>query len=184
VPYCSVADVQRVAGRSSLSALETSALGDWIVRASEFVDRFCGTWFEPRTKTIKTEAVRLDQVRLFLPAKLLSLTSLVEDGGTLTLDSDFYSYEWWLEKNGRQAWTTEQRSVVAVGSFGYATTPAEIVEAAAQIAATMAGYKQRSYVSGDGVAASVLISILPDYVRETLEMHRRPDADEQRFLIS
>lgn len=196
--YCTQADVVTAAGRTqTLTTAEITACAAAMLQATAMFEKATGTWFDSRHLAVTTEAVQTRQRRLFLPAPVISLDSVVEGDATLTLGTDFYLYQprtgpGWIEKavattgsvqfNGPAGtWTTKQQGVVVSGTFGYSAVPTDVVKATAYIAAQILNWVTVSYQTGDGVAKAVLNLKLPDWVNETIRSRTVSPLDEQYF---
>ena len=196
--YCTQADVLVAAGRSqALTTAETTACAAAMLQATAMFEKATGTWFDSRHLAVTTEAVQTRQRRIFLPAPVVTLDSVVEDGATLTQGTDFFLYQprtgpGWIEKatsttgnvqfNGPAGtWTVKQQGVVISGTFGYSAVPTDVVKATAYIAAKILNWVTVSYQTGDGVAKAVLNLKLPDWVTETIRSRSVSPLDEQYF---
>ncbi len=104
--------------------------------ASEYIDRYTGWWFEPRTKTLTFDGDGCEC--LWLPAPIVSLTSVSISGTTLDLASVL---QYGTAASGQElraarlarvgssiglypvsvstTWPRGRRNITVVGSFGY-----------------------------------------------------------------
>lgn len=191
--YCSVDDVKLAANRwADLSTEEDLRATAVIARAQAIVDQRTGTFWEQRNLRVTTEPLNAGQTRLFMPAKVISLTSVVESGVDVT--TGVLVYGEWLEKNSSSgfawpgtttgnAWAYAQQSVVVEGAFGWASTPEDIVQATAHIAAQMLGWVEKSFTTADGISASIRDLKIPDWVLETLDSRRLEAYDCQPTVV-
>ena len=194
--YCADTDVKAVAPDwTSISTNFEARVLPIIENASKIVDELTSQWFDARALTIQTQPCRDGQIRLFMPAPIVSITSLTESGSVLQ-PSQFVAYERWIEKSwtnplpvagwggpGR-SWRCGQLNITAVGTFGYSTPPGDIVEATAYIAAAIMGIRAEVKISPSGAQSSALLGSLPQYIRDALERRKNVGQHEQPFLIS
>lgn len=192
--YCSVDDVKLAANRwSDLGTDADSRAQAAILRAQAIVEQRTGTWWDQRNLRVTTEPVNGQQKRLFMPAPVISLTSVTENGVDIT--SSVLNYVLWLEKstsaafpwpgdgNSANAWSTNQQSVVIEGLFGWAQTPEDIVQVTAHIAAMLLGWVEKSFTTADGLTASIRDLALPDWVKDTLDSRRSEAYDTQAVIV-
>ena len=181
--YATLADVKLQVGKTTVSPDEEVALKNKIPQASELVDSWTGTWWDNRTQTVQTEARDPQQVRLFMPARIVSITSVAESGVALAA-SDFVVYPHWIEKKGRAPWSTLQLDLTVVGVFGFKTVPPDISTLTAEVAAMLSGLKVRSYTQDDGVEKAVLMTSLPSWAQAIIEARKYRLQVPQRMVVS
>lgn len=192
--YCSVDDVKLAANRwTDLGTDADTRAQAAIARAQAIVDQRTGTWWDQRHLRVTTEPINPRQKRLFMPAPVISLDSVTEDG--LDITSSVLNYVNWLEKStsaafpwpgdgyAANAWSTNQQSVVVEGQFGWASTPDDIVQVTAHIAAMLLGWVEKSFTTADGLTASIRDLALPDWVKDTLDSRRSEAYDTQAFIV-
>lgn len=195
--YCTEDDVRSAASKWSADvADETTRITAAIVQASAMVDQQCGTWFDNRAQTIKTQPAVPGQKRLFMPAPIITLTSLSENGSALTVATQLVLYKNWVEKlytagafSGQASscwplWSPGQLNIIAVGTFGYATVPADVVRVTAHWAALLLGMVQRQYIAGDGAPGAATVLALPDWAKATLKSRFYGMLVPQPFVVS
>ncbi len=192
--YISTADAKVlygiVAGDTDKDAAITAALK----RASELIDRWTRTWFDTRAVTIRTKAVTEQQKRLFMPAHIISITSVKEDGDTLAAD-EYIVADSWLEKP-RSFWFCGDETVTGVsvkygieivGSLGYmegkAEVPQEIQGVTAEIGNIMGGFKTRSIIQDDGVERAIILTDLPPWAQDVIGSHTLGRLKQQPMVI-
>ncbi len=184
--YATVEDVRRVLGKENLTVDQTTLITRLILSATAQIDTETGQFFETRNLTFKTEAPDLHTRKLFFPAKVQSITSITEDGELLVEgnDEDFIIYDFWAVREDGRFWDIEPQRTVVIGVFGPVTTPADIVQACAEIAGMMSGLNQVSFVEGDGIAQSIVVTNLPAYVQKILKTHtiQRFSSQNYRFV--
>lgn len=93
-----------------------------LARASAFIDRVTGQWFEPRTKTLTLDGNGLNT--LWLDAVPITITSVTVDDLTVTAGErvayghpDDRDNPRMVMRNG--CWPRGLKNVVVVGTFGY-----------------------------------------------------------------
>ena len=161
--YVTLAEVKRHIGLTSSVADQDTKLNDMIGWASDHIDTVTRKFWEKRTLTVTTEAVFRNQKKLFMPAPIISITSIKEAGVALDV-SEFKIYKDWLEKTnssfaevtgrfeiGGPVWSRLQQDIVVVGDFGHTVTPRDIRLLTAEIVGIFAGMKTRSFTQDDGV---------------------------------
>lgn len=182
--YATLTQARIQGGRdAALTPDQTSLLTQTLDAASRLIDEYCGQWFDSRTRTLRTQAGSAATSSLILPVPLVSLTSVTEDGVTLTL-ADLADYPGMLVKKNGDYWTQEIQGVVIIGSFGFSAVPASIVHACADLALILAGMKTRAYVDGSGIAQSVTVNSLPDIIRAELDPFKRKTLGIQPYKLS
>jgi hypothetical protein len=193
VAYVTAEMVRLVAQIDSLTADQSTLVAQAIGRAEKLFEHWTGTWWAKRTAvTVKTEASDALQRTLFMPAQISAITSITEDGVALAA-SDYVLYDSWIEKLGTPAfnepagafsyWTLNQQGIVVLGDFGYAAVPDDVVGATAEVAAIIAGLKRRSYQQQDGVEATVILTAMPDWIRDVV-ISRKFEHAPNRWIIS
>ncbi len=196
--YCRVEDVKAASNRwKDLGVDAVNRLTPTIERASAFVDERCSSFFDRRTLSITTEPLTAQQSRLFMPAPVIALSSVIEGGVDIT--ANVLLYRTWLEKNAASAqslifpgdqsgglsyWLKAQQSVVIEGDFGFNKTPGDIVQATAHISGLMLGWIEKSFISGDGIAQSIRDLKLPEWVEKILNAHEIPPYDASIMRIT
>lgn len=193
--YVTRVKVKEHAGISAAVTDLDTKIDNMIGFASSHIDRETRQFWEKRTLTITTEAVFRNQRKLFMPARIISITSVTEAGVALDV-TEFKVYGSWLEKTnssfteitgrfeiGGPVWSRIQQDIVVVGDFGYDPTPPDIELLTAEVTAVFAGVKTRSFTQDDGVERTVLVNALPDWVNDKLFALRLPKALGQRLLV-
>jgi len=161
-----------------------------ILRVRGLVDMWTRTWWDQRTKTITTEAFHSRQEKLFMPAPVISLTSVKEgiDGGQATgtaiAAADYRIYRTWLEKAGRGFWSTTQLDIEIKGSFGHATVLDDIKWLNEEIIGVLSGMKTKSFIQDSGVERTVILNEMPEIVQKTIFSHRLPSTGSQKWIIA
>lgn len=187
--YTTQAAVLRTLGITGASASQKTLVDEAIVEGSQWVDTFTGQWWNQRTQTILTEAVTPRQKKLFMPAHIISITSVKEgvSGGLagVALDAgDFHIYNDYLEIDGATPWSMDQLDIEVVGSFGYTATPTDIVRAASDVAAQFTGLRKRAFTQDDGIEQTILITDLPAHSQDVLKARVKYSFLNQPFKIS
>jgi hypothetical protein len=195
--YCVLEDVKSAAERwNPLTPAEETRANASIVQASRWVDQQTGKFFYARKLAVTTEAPGDRLQRLYVPASVIELTAVEEDGEELDLDNVLI-YPGALEKRNTfqsagsfvpaafaQYWSTSQQGIVVSGTFGYATCPADIVRLTAHVAGNLLGWIVRSYDNGSGVMQSVRDDkTLPMWAKMILDSYRSTAMDQQSFMV-
>lgn len=195
--YVTLAETKLHVGLRSTTTDQDAKLTDAIGDASDHVDSETRTFWDQRDLTITTEAIFANQRKLFMPAPIISITSITE-AGVLIDPTNFKVYRTWIEKLnssfsevtgrfeiGGPVWSRVQQDIVVVGRFGYKTneTPRDIKLITKELAGVFSGLKTRSFVSDDGVASTVLVTEIPDWVDRKLVSRRLPIVIGQRLLV-
>ncbi len=200
--YCTSDQVRAQANRAdAFTTLETTRVTDAIAQAQAFIDDRTGTWFDDRNVTVKTECISDKQDKLFMPAPIISVTSLTEDGTALVAgaDQDYLSYGalgyFRKMKNSQNflvgnifnpwsMWSQNPQAIVFVGHLGFTTVPSDIAQVCALLAGIYMGIIERTYTTPDGVIGAVRTLKLPQWAEDVLENRTRPSWHYQPFIIS
>jgi hypothetical protein len=166
-----------------------------IINASKLIDEWTSSWFDARSVVVSTEACRDGQRKLFVPAPIISVASLTENGQALP-SSSYVVYRKWIEKRWSNpypvagypgapglSWSRGQLNIVLTGVLGHPTPPADIVEATAFVAATIMGIRSEIKQSPSGHQSASLLTSLPDYIQATVRRHAMVGLHQQPFLI-
>ena len=152
-----------------------------IEAASRFIDEKTGRLFYTQTLTNETLDVYGEssnglyvsgkQCNIYAPAPILTVTSITENGTTLTEDENFYIYasDFKISKNGR--WTTSRKGIVINGSIGYDKTPQEIEQICLTVAEVFSGLGIRTIKSVDGGEFDVALKTIPSWVFKRLKQY-------------
>jgi hypothetical protein len=181
--YCELAQVRLLAGiaPSKDSAYQDALISQIIPNVQDMIDQITGTWWNQRTKTLLF-LPRPFTGTVELPAPAITITSVTESGEALTA-RDYINGKTHLRKPFGGYWdsdeyddgTTVEYPLVVVGTFGQATVPARIAQAAAELAAILSGLKKRTYINADKVAAAVTMTTAPEYLKQILTADTRFD---------
>ncbi len=163
-------------------------------RASRMIDRWTRVptdgWSDLQGKTITTQAAREGQQLLFLPLRIQSITSVTQNGILLTegADDDFVTWDWYLEqihggRVGRKffshaGWTSLQQKIVIVGNFGFAAIPDEVNLMAVEATAIISGLKKNVFETNEGSEGAVLLTDMPQWVKDAVGSVKRRHAVE------
>jgi hypothetical protein len=175
--YCTSDQVKQLAqikgeqGGANRDAIIASS----ITRVSATIDQQTGTWFDSRAKTLYIDPVGIRRTRIFMPAPVVSITSITEFGNLLTY-KDYVLAEPGAIRRTLGFWMCGQyddgsamhNGITVVGTFGFATVPPDVEEACAELSAIVAGIKKRTFVTGDGIEKAVTATTLPDIVKMIL----------------
>lgn len=179
--YATVEALNKRLGRNDQSMDGFDILEDCINSASRFIDHMTGRFFY--TKTLSSEPVDVygdsenglyispSRRFIYAYAPVISVSSIVENGESLTENTDFWIYnqDQKIMKNG--SWTTEKKGIVVSGSIGYALTPAEINQICLSVAEVFTGLGIRSYVGEDGSQVEVIQRNIPKWIFDRLKMY-------------
>jgi hypothetical protein len=189
VAYCTQDDVKLAANRwTALDTGETARVTDAINKASAYFESQTGSFFDQRTIQVTSEPLNAMQRRLFMPAPVISLTSVVEAGIDIT--SNVLIYKGWLEKNAQAIfnwpgdpvnfyWANQQQAVVVIGVFGYAATPADVVQVVAFLAAQILGWVEKTFITPDGISQSIRDNTLPPWAKDIINTRTLQPFDAQ-----
>jgi hypothetical protein len=149
--YATLEELQRKLGRTvSDSDVHKTKLETSITNASRLIDQHTGSFFY--TKTLTTEKLdcfapsenglqlKSNNRSIYTPAPIISISALLEDSNSLTVDDDFYVYKsiGKIERDGYK-WTYERKGLSISGSIGYESTPGAINELCLEIASILSG---------------------------------------------
>ena len=192
-PYCEVDDVRGVL-RNNIPSAEGEIIGS-INAASRYIDQWLGRDFKFHDYSVTPFRVLRDHCfddEIVLPySPIITLTSLIYAGQAYVLDTDYYLPE---DNRGRKrviksltgAWPDSyppSNLILVYGTFGYPQTdrtgaystqavpagmPAEIRQAAQQIAALMTGRLQKEVIGVDGSKQAVTENQIPQVIRNIL----------------
>lgn len=192
--YCDEEDVKQAANRwTDLGTDAATRVEVAIEQATKFIDQQTGTFFEQRILQVTTEPLSNQQKRLFMPAPVISLTSVTEGGVDIT--TSVLNYVKWLEKNASAAlpwpgevnpasfWKYSQQSVVIVGTFGYAATPKDINAITAFIAAASLGWVEKSFVDANGLSQAFRDNSFPPWVNQVIYDRELSPVDLQPTIV-
>lgn len=182
--YCTEADLQRVLTRTVTASDENyTLLQDTITRASRFIDEMTGTFWYQRTITseeidcfdMSDNRFYIDdsQSKLYCPSAIINISSIVEDGVTLTENVDYtvYKSSGVIIRNGY--WSGEKKGVVVSGVFGFSSTPAHVARWCVSVAEVFSGLATRSFTDSDGNQLDIQKNNLPKSLIDDISAHRR-----------
>lgn len=193
--YITTALAKDLWGIPSGDTEKDTAIGNTIIRASALIDQWTHTWWDSRTRTVRTKAITSTQKRLFMPAHIISITSIKEGGTLLTVD-DYIVADSWLEKPGGY-WSSGNESstgnwvkygVEVIGAFGYqedlSSVPEEIQQLAAEVANMMGGWKTKTITQDDGIEKTVFMTELPEWAKDVIFSHKLGRLAQQQMVIT
>lgn len=182
--YATVQQFKDYVGQSGAgSELDSHFL--WLIRsASDTIERKTGgRWFNQRAATIRTQGDREGSALLFLPQRIIEITSVEEDGDALVEDDDFYRFDSWLERPPGVTWYAEPFKVVIVGTFGEPAPDDDLAELCCAIAAAEGKYEKRQFINEDGSASEVPISSYRKWVADKIEELRFKNVDGLSYRL-
>ena len=157
---------------------QKAEMNEAIKDATETVDSWTGTWWDKRHVRITTEAVEVGQRSLFMPARIISIDSITVDGVAL-LAADFKLFGSWIRYTDGRSWTRKAQAIVVEGQFGHVTTPGDIKRLTKELSGAFSGFKTKTYMTSDGVQATVSNTSIPDWADTTVETRAwRPQIDQ------
>ena len=178
--YCTAAQVLEMAGRSSTDTKNATLIGEMEPRVRAIIDNETHNWFIPKSKTIYCKASTAYQDKLFMPAPVISITSVCEEESALGVDEYIIGPGglwleldggYWSDQNYKSADGTLRYAIRVIGSFGCSTVPKDVEQAAAELCAVFAGLKTKTFITGEGIAQTVNLTNAPEYVRSILGIH-------------
>lgn len=200
VGYCTLSDVLSQANRTdAFTDTENTRAQAAIAQAMATIDEETGTWFDDRHVQVVTEIISDKQDKLFMPAPILSVTALTEDGIALTAGTgnDYLQYDNYFRKLKTSQnflignvvtpwtmWSQNPQAVVFTGHLGFASVPQDIVQLCALLAGIYMGIIERTYTTPDGVVGAVRTLKLPEWAIETFRRRTRAGWDYQPFIIT
>ena len=192
--YLSLADARDLYGIPTDDTESDAGINKTLQRATALIDAWTHAWWDKRTVTIRTRAITDRQRKLFLPAHVITITSVKEDGVAL-LPDEFIVGPSWLEKPS-SFWFHGFETVVGVsikpgieiiGDLGWkrnlTVVPEEIQAAVGEIANIMGGWRKRTIIQDDGIERTVLLTDLPDWVQDIIFSHKLGRLRQQDFII-
>lgn len=171
--YATAAETARFAGIKDPTPTQTAQLQEVLPGASAQVDAWTKTWWDKRLVTFKTNAGEPNQSRLFMPAKILAITSVtVGTTNPTVVDPDDYTiFNRWLRMKAG-FWTREALAIQIVGNFGETVVPDDIKLLTKGLAAAESGLAKRSYITGDGIQATVTTTSIPEWAQKIIDSNR------------
>jgi hypothetical protein len=171
--YATAAESARLAGIKNPTEAQTTALQEVLPGASAQVDAWTKTWWDKRRVTFRTNAVEPYQSRLFMPAKILSIVSITigTTSPTVVDPADFTVFNRWVRlKSGY--WTREPLAIQIVGDLGETIVPEDIKLLTKALAASMSGLAKKSYITADGIQATVNTTSIPEWAQKIIDSNR------------
>lgn len=157
---------------------QKAAMNEAIKDATGMVDAWTGTWWDKRHVRITTAAVEVGQRSLFVPAIIISIDSITVDGVAL-LVADFQVFGSWIRYTDGRSWTRKAQAIVIEGQFGHTITPSDIKSLTKELSGALSGFKTKTYMTADGVQATVSNTSIPDWADTTVETRAwRPQIDQ------
>lgn len=147
---------------------QKAAMNNAIKDATAMVDAWTGTWWDSRKVRITTSAEEVSQQLLFMPARIISIESVTIDG-TVLAPSAYQVFNTWLEYENGSSWTRKRQAIVVVGTLGYTITPGDIKGLTKDLAAALSGFKTKTYITADGVQATVSLTNIPEWADAVVE---------------
>ena len=161
---------------------QKAAMNNAIKDATAMVDAWTGTWWDSRKVKVTTAAMEVGQKLLFMPARVIAIESVTIDGVALDA-AEYLSFSSWLEYQNGNSWTRARQKIVVVGTLGHAITPGDIKGLTKDLAGALSGFKTKTYVTSDGVQATVSLTNIPDWAERVVETRAWRDQVGQSYKI-
>ena len=184
--YCTLVEFQAKVGLTSDQLTnKTTLIEREIERNSRSIDLITGNIFYQLTLTnskvicgfgVNSDGLRLseDRTRIYFPAPIISLSSVVDDGTTLTADEDYYQGYDFIEAAG--TFTSDRADGIKItGSCGYTSTPDEVNQVCLTMSEVTTGLGTYTVVDADGTKTDITRDNMPEWVADRLYMHTRMD---------
>lgn len=191
--YTSSDAVKRLAGvKTNTNTNNDTLISEMLSRVDAIIDRATGTYFRQAGTTLIPQVywirpVKEGMQKIYLPAPIISISSVTELGATLGATSyiiggnkDFnYYIEKWSGISGQStgaSWSTSPYSdgtalrepVKVSGVFGYATVPYDIEQFATELCAILSGLKTKTFMTSEGIQQTVNVTSAPEYAKQLL----------------
>lgn len=150
------------------------------------IKEYCRHDFESKARTNEKPVIKIRQKNfysVYLPVDASDIT-VVEDGTTLTEDSDYFvdlrtgrferirNQDDIFAEQGGAYWTTKHNAIVISYTGGEALTQ-DVVLVFYEMVGIYAQLKTKTYVDNEGIEAAVTLTALPDNLIKVLDNHRR-----------
>ena len=180
--YATVAELQRKLGRT-VSSSDTifTFLEECIERASRAIDDLTGSvYYEASITSEKIDQFEVSNSgiiiscsdKIMFPAPLISVTSIVEDGVTLTSD-DYWPYYSAGVITRPGGWTYTRQGILFTGSFGYSSYPKNVNSWCLAIAGALSGRETSTYTDDEGNIQEVIRNSVPKWVYDEIRANRK-----------
>jgi hypothetical protein len=183
--YATAAETARFAGITEPTDKQLTAIQEVLPGASAQIDAWTKTWWDKRAATFRTNAAEQFQHNLFMPAKILSITSVKigTTNPTVVDPGDYTAFNRWIRRKAG-AWTREGLAIEIVGYFGETVVPEDIKLLAKAVGATMSGLAKKSYITADGIQATVNTTSIPEWAQKVIDSNRFDLMVPQPFVFS
>lgn len=174
--YCTYADVKKFCHIARNNSNNNEKIKELIPKASAMIDSETNRFFNQRTITNEIhddETKTIEENKLFPKYfPIISVTSLVENTITLTENTDFYVYDNFIRKT--TDFIPDYKGISLTYVAGKAIIPDLIRQICTEITSILANLKIVTYTTDEGIERSVILTTMPDYVKERLAGYRKP----------
>jgi len=154
---CTQADVEKLL-QIDFGNDPDDSVAQYIAQATAAIETYCGQRLEADTGLVVTLQAQTASTWMFLPRfPVTDVTSVVEDGVTLTTSDE---YRWYENGQVRRVtgqfdalWSAYLDAIVVTFDAGYATVPDDVVLACATVAAAL--FRQGAAFAAHGTAGPV-----------------------------
>ena len=181
--YAVLSEIKTQLGIASTDTGRDAKLSLFIAAVTDLIDTYCGRNFLLNTITNETVYVpdRYTEKIFTKYFPIISVQSILENDVPLTENIHFFAYPGWIEKatytpDFTAYWNSIPKKVVVSYTAGYASVPAAIKQVANEWVAILAMEKTKTFTTDEGIEKTVLLTSMPEYVKEILNMHRVPKA--------
>jgi hypothetical protein len=183
--YCTVAELKLKIGRNDDSlTLTTDKLELAINLASRMIDEVTGSFFYQTTLTSeKVDRFGMSESGIMLnysipsalnfPVPILGVSSLIDDGSTLVVNSDYYIYkaDGKILKDG--VFSSDFQGITVSGTIGYSTTPDYAKNWCLTIAEAISGLGIRTLFDDEGGISQIISRSIPKWCMDDMVAHQR-----------
>lgn len=169
--YTTLAKVKEFLGITDI--LKDAKLTSLISRVTAIINSYTSRFFDQQTITNEILEVTEDEIKLIFPKNypIISVTSITEDDVALVENTDFYVYSTFIKRNGY--WLKKPKAIKITYVAGYVTVPADIEQVEIEMVGILAGEKIKTFTTNEGVEQTVLITSMPTYLKEILDLYAK-----------
>ena len=185
--YATVAQFQIRTGLTDAQTLNKTALIELeIENNSRIIDQVTSNIFYEKTLTASkaifnfgtnADGLRMSEnaQRVYFPGDILTLTTVLSEGDTLTEDEDYYASTNFIESDGIFS-TTRDNAVKITGTCGSATTPGDVNSICLAMSEVTTGLGTYTMIDSSGSKTDVTRDNIPDWVFNQLNHRVRYDS--------
>ena len=194
VQYATAAEFRDYAGQGDAKSTRDTFFDRLLKAASQEIDLRTRTWFDSRA-VVLTGQGEFDQRRLWLPAPIISITSVIENGKTLTTPADYFAGLDFLEKstvhlfpsdwnrNLGAWWDVTPNNIVITATLGYANVGEDIKGLCSAIAVARGGMEKRTHQDEAGNVVEIPTSKDKEWVRDKIKLYKIRNVMPQTWQI-